>query len=73
MRNGIVEGEPGSMPWGQWWLRKVIRDRLRGKPRDRRPEAEPPRSGSEQAEPPRAGSERGAGESEGKGEGSPTT
>ena len=63
MRHGIVEGEPGSMPWGQWWLRKLIRHRLRGKPRDQRPEAEPGR----------AGSERVSGESEGKGEGSATT
>jgi len=66
MRHGIVEGEPGSMPWGQWWLRKVIRDRLRGKPRDRQPQAEPGRSGSEPA----------AGENDSKGnggEGTPTT
>ena len=63
MRHGIVEGEPGSMPWGQWWLRRVIRDRLRGKPHDRRPDLEPGRSGSERA----------AGENDGKGEGTPTT
>ena len=63
MRRGIVEGEPGSMPWGQWWLRKVIRDRLRGKFRDRRPEDQPGQPESERA----------AGGSEDKGEGTPTT
>lgn len=63
MRHGIVEGEPGSMPWGQWWLRRVIRDRLRGKPRDRRPEAEPGRPESENA----------AGEGRAEGDGTPTT
>lgn len=51
------------MPWGQWWLRKVIRDRLRGKRRDRRPHAEADRPASERA--PRG--------NEGNGQGTPTT
>ena len=76
MRHGIVEGEPGSMPWGQWWLRNLIRDRLRGKRRDRRSEAEPVPRDSERAEPGRSGSEPAPGENEGNGnggEGTPTT
>lgn len=63
MRHGIVEGEPGSMPWGQWWLRKVIRGGLRAKPRDRQPESEADRSLPDRA----------AGKRNGKGEGTPTT
>ena len=57
MRRGIVEGEPGSLPWGEWRLILWVRDHLarRRSPRtENQPEPVPEHDGDDNHPQPEA-------------------